>query len=268
MSSSTMSKVINAAISRGHTLPGSIGRFQAIPSVEDDILPNLTFALHPNHGSAPKEYQCLLDGLKHALFMYLLTTRHLDPKWNNAITYLPGVHIMEWTSLCYKMLYTAAFPHRNPRSRSKIHMFLLPSVERKTSVSNLVAEASYLWELTSDQVSGCIINIDYELSEALEAMALMSLQALYAQNFMKLPLIPTPSPPDGLSPNQSLPTQQYHFCITAICLRTLDSHPILKSDTSWHYGHVNTDFDGPPIIYGNAASASKYQPITDTPELR
>ncbi|KAK0197385.1 hypothetical protein F5146DRAFT_1130188 [Armillaria mellea] len=143
-----MSEVINAAISWGHTLPGSIGRFQAIPSVEDDILPNLMFALHPDHGSAPKEYQCLLDGLKHALFTYLLTTGHPDPKWNNAIAYPPGVHIMEWTSLCYEMLYATAFPHRNPGSRSKIH---------------------------SDQVSGCIINIDYELSEALEAMAYMDM---------------------------------------------------------------------------------------------
>ncbi|KAK0183788.1 hypothetical protein F5146DRAFT_1146972 [Armillaria mellea] len=47
----------------------------------------------------------------------------------------------------------------------------------------------------------------------------MSLQALYAQNFTKLPLIPTPSPPDGLSPNQSLLTWQYHFCIM-----TMSSH--------------------------------------------
>ncbi|KAK0185390.1 hypothetical protein F5146DRAFT_1005378 [Armillaria mellea] len=108
------------------------------------------FALHPDHGSAPKEYQCLLDGLKHVLFTYLLTTRHLDPKWNNAIAYPPGVHIMEWTSLRYEML--------NPGSSSKIHFFCRVWSER-----------------LSDQVSGCIINIDYELSEALEAMAYMDM---------------------------------------------------------------------------------------------
>ncbi|KAK0187351.1 hypothetical protein F5146DRAFT_1004272 [Armillaria mellea] len=46
-----MSEVIKAAILQGHTLPG----------------------------------------LKHALFTYLLTTGHLDPKWNNAIAYPPRI---------------------------------------------------------------------------------------------------------------------------------------------------------------------------------
>ncbi|KAK0187015.1 hypothetical protein F5146DRAFT_1003992 [Armillaria mellea] len=171
MSSSTMSEVIKAAILWGHTLPGLIGRFRAIPSVEDDILPNLTFALHPDHGSAPEEYQCLLDGLKHALFMYLLTTGHLDPKWNNAVAYPPSVHIMEWTSLRYEMLYATAFPHRNPGSSSKIHFFCRVWSER---LPENVAQLMFL-PAKSNQVSGCIINIDYELSEALEAMAYMDM---------------------------------------------------------------------------------------------
>ncbi|KAK0190260.1 hypothetical protein F5146DRAFT_1137102 [Armillaria mellea] len=109
-------------------------------------------------------------------------------------------------------------------------------------------------ELEEDQQ---IVDVVIDVPKTGQGAWLMSLQALYAQNFAKLPLIPTPSPPDGLSPNQSLPTRQYHFCITAICLRTLVIHPILKSNTSQHYRHVNTDFDGPPIVYGNAASTSK-----------
>ena len=36
----------------------------------------------------------------------------------------------------------------------------------------------------------------------LDKYAVMSLQALYAQNFADLHLIPTPSPPSGLSANQ------------------------------------------------------------------
>ncbi|KAK0189311.1 hypothetical protein F5146DRAFT_1140884 [Armillaria mellea] len=84
-----------------------------------------------------------------------------DPKWNNAITYLPSVHIMEWTLLRYEMLYAAAFPHRNPGSSSKIHP------ENVMQLTFLAAK--------SDQVSGCIINIDYELSEALEAMVYMDM---------------------------------------------------------------------------------------------
>ncbi|KAK0185085.1 hypothetical protein F5146DRAFT_1144804 [Armillaria mellea] len=130
------------------------------------------FALHPNHGSAPEEYQCLLDGLKHALFMYLLTTGYLDPKWNNAIAYSPSVHIMEWTSLCYEMLYATTFPHRNPGSSSKIHSFFCRvwSERLPENVMRLTFLAA-----KSDQISSCIINVDYELSEALETMVYMDM---------------------------------------------------------------------------------------------
>ncbi|KAK0183874.1 hypothetical protein F5146DRAFT_1007185 [Armillaria mellea] len=154
MSSSTMSEVIKAAILWGHTLPGSIGQFRAIPSIEDDILPNLTFALHPDHGSAPEEYQCLLDGLKHALFTYLLTTGHPDPKWNNAVTYPPGILGAAQRSTCVIFVFFCrVWSERLPEN--VVRLMFLPA--------------------KSDQVSGCIINIDYELSEALEAMAYMDM---------------------------------------------------------------------------------------------
>ncbi len=99
----------------------SIGRFQGIPSVEDDILPNLRFAMHPIHTQQEAEhYECVLDGLKNALCTYLITTGHPHGNWNGAVAYPPGVRSLEWTSLRYEMLYAAAFPHMNPGQESKI----------------------------------------------------------------------------------------------------------------------------------------------------
>ncbi|KAK0186233.1 hypothetical protein F5146DRAFT_1142533 [Armillaria mellea] len=105
--------------------------------------------------------------------MYLLTTGHPDPKWNNAITYSASVHIMEWTSLHYEMLYATAFPHRNPGSSSKIHISFAECGVKDWCPENVV-RLTFL-AAKSNQVSGCIINIDYKLSEALEAMVYMDM---------------------------------------------------------------------------------------------
>ncbi|KAK0188580.1 hypothetical protein F5146DRAFT_1002652 [Armillaria mellea] len=69
---------------------------------------------------------------------------HPDPKWNNAITCLPGI---------------------------------LGAAQRSTCVIFVPENVMRLMFLAakSDQVSGCIINIDYELSEALEAMVYMDM---------------------------------------------------------------------------------------------
>ncbi|PBK91141.1 hypothetical protein ARMGADRAFT_1031837 [Armillaria gallica] len=172
MSLLTMIDVVNAAIQQAHTLPSSIGRFRGIPSVEDDILPNLTFALHPIH--TPQEadnYKCVLDGLKNVLSTYLITTGHPHGNWNGAVAYPPGVCLLEWTSLRYEMLYAAAFPHMNPGQESKIKFFC--KVWRGPLPEG-VARMVFLPAI-NDNVGGCIVNVDYELSNALEAMASIDL---------------------------------------------------------------------------------------------
>ncbi|PBK98363.1 hypothetical protein ARMGADRAFT_1075217 [Armillaria gallica] len=116
-------------------------------------------------------YECMLDGLKNALSTYLITTGHPHGNWNGAVAYPPGVHSLEWTSLCYEMLYVAAFPHMNPGQESKIKFFC--KVWRGPLPEG-VAKMVFLPTINNN-VGGCIVNVDYELSNALEAMASIDL---------------------------------------------------------------------------------------------
>ncbi len=104
------------------TIPGSsIGRFQGWPSIQDDILPNFSFTLHPSHSKQDTHhYWCLVEGLTSMLWTYVLISGHPDASWGQAVTYPLGVGVVEWTSLCYEMLYAAAFPHHHPDPNSKI----------------------------------------------------------------------------------------------------------------------------------------------------
>ncbi|KAK0457618.1 hypothetical protein IW261DRAFT_1580033 [Armillaria novae-zelandiae] len=172
MSSSTMIDVVNAAIQQTHTLPSSIGQFQGIPSIEIDILPNLTFVLHPIHTAQEADnYECLLDGLKNVLSMYLITTGHPHGDWNRVVAYPPGVRSLEWTSLRYEMLHAAALPHMNPGQKANITFFC--KVWRGPLPEG-VARRVFLPAIHNN-VGGCIVNVDYELSDALEAMASIDL---------------------------------------------------------------------------------------------
>ncbi|KAK0430202.1 hypothetical protein EV421DRAFT_1744380 [Armillaria borealis] len=168
MSALTMIDMVKAAIEQGHTLPSSIGHFQGIPLVQDDILPNLMFALHPMHTVKEVEtYECMLDGLKNLFCTYLITTGHPHSDWNHVVAYPPGVRSLEWTSLRYEMLYAAAFPHMNPGQESTIQFFCkVWSVLLPENVARMI-----FLPAINDDVGGCIVNIDYELFDALEAMA-------------------------------------------------------------------------------------------------
>ncbi len=54
----------------------------------------------------------------------MLISGHPNASWGQAVAYPPGVGVVEWTSLCYEMLYAAAFPHHHPDSNSKIKVAL------------------------------------------------------------------------------------------------------------------------------------------------
>ncbi|PBK58928.1 hypothetical protein ARMSODRAFT_1027832 [Armillaria solidipes] len=128
-------------------------------------------------------YECVLDGLKHLFCTYLITTGHPHSDWNHVVAYPPGVCLLEWTSLRYEMLYAAAFPHMNPGQESmiQVHEFSVACVQANSvqqffckvwsvPLPENVARMIFLPAI-NDDVGGCIVNVDYELFDALEAMA-------------------------------------------------------------------------------------------------
>ncbi|KAK0430974.1 hypothetical protein EV421DRAFT_1743542 [Armillaria borealis] len=145
----------------------SIGRFQGQPSILDDILPNFSFTLHPSHSKQEARlYRSLVEGLTSLLWTYILISGHPNASWGQAVTYPPGVGVVELTSLRYEMLYTAAFPHNNPDPNSKIQFFCKVW---STPLPHDARRVVFLLPI-DDWTRSCIINVDYELSDVLEFM--------------------------------------------------------------------------------------------------
>ncbi|SJL13039.1 uncharacterized protein ARMOST_16475 [Armillaria ostoyae] len=163
----SMQTVIDNVRQRTSTLPFSIGRFQGRPSILDDILPNFSFTLHPSHSKQEaRHYRSLVEGLTSVLWTYVLISGHPDASWGQAVTYPPGMGVVELTSLCYEMLYAAVFPCNNPDPKSKIK-FLCKVWS--TPLPQDVRRVVFLPPI-DDSTGSCIINVDYKLSEVLEFM--------------------------------------------------------------------------------------------------
>ncbi|KAK0469762.1 uncharacterized protein EV420DRAFT_1661323 [Desarmillaria tabescens] len=167
----SMQAVVDLTQQQGRQLTRAIGHFRGIPTIEVDIIPNFIVLLHPSH---PVEdfarYQIVLEGLENLLKTYVLQTGHTHIDWNSAVLYRHGVSVLEWTSLRYEMLYVAAFPHVTLDTSSRIQFFckiwvtpLLPNVGRVVFLLPMNCRSR-----------GCIINMDFELSDVLEAMAVMT----------------------------------------------------------------------------------------------
>ncbi|KAK0443334.1 uncharacterized protein EV420DRAFT_1649269 [Desarmillaria tabescens] len=160
----SMQAVIDLTQQQGRQLMHAIGRFRGIPTIEVDIIPNFV-VLHPSH---PVEdfarYQIVLEGLENLLKTYVLRTGHTHIDWNSAVLYGHGV------SVHYEMLYAAAFPHITPDTSSCIQFFCKIWV---TPLPPNVGRVVFLPPMNC-RSGGCIINVDFELSNVLEAMAVMT----------------------------------------------------------------------------------------------